>query len=44
MDGDSVRAVEYLDSAAGNAHLNLLMEQSVRHRVKELIDLDMIIY
>ena len=43
MNGDAIRAVEYLDDAAGNAHLHLLLEQSVRHRVQEVIDLDVII-
>jgi hypothetical protein len=43
MNGDALRAVEYFDDAAGDAHLYLFLEQSVRHRIEEAVDLDVIV-
>src|SRR5262249_11409537 len=43
VNGDAFRSVEYFDDAAGGAHLHLLPEQSVRHRIEEAIDLNVII-
>ena len=43
MNSDPFRSVEYLDDAASNAHIHLLPEQGVRHRVQEVIDLNVII-
>jgi hypothetical protein len=43
MNSDPFRSVEYLDNAARHTHIHLLPEQGVRHRVQEVIDLDVII-
>ena len=43
MARDPLAAVKYLDGARGGAGVHLLAEQSVRHRVKEAIDLNMVI-
>src|SRR4051812_16443070 len=43
MGGDALAAMEHLDRAAGEAHVNLRADQRVRHRVEEALGLDMII-
>ena len=43
MSRDPLAAMEHLDGAAGQAHVDLRADQRVRHRVEEALGLDMIV-
>ena len=43
MGGDALAAMEHLDGAAGQAHVDLLADERVRHRVEEARGLDVIV-
>ena len=39
----ALAAMKDLDRQAGDAHVYLLMDQGVRHRAEELVDLDVVV-
>ena len=43
MDADALAAMEDLDGARGDAHLDLGADQRVRNRIQEVMDLDVIV-
>ena len=43
MGGDTPAAMEHLDDARGNAHVDFGANERVRHRVEEVFDLDMVV-
>src|SRR6516225_545770 len=43
MSGDTLAAVEHLDGVCGDADVDLLADQGVRHRIEEALDLDVVI-
>src|SRR5260370_12000891 len=43
MSDDALAAVEYLDGAGGNPHVDLCAEQRVRDRIEEVMDLNVIV-
>ena len=43
MDADALAAMEDLDGARGDAHLDLGADQRVRNRIEEVMDLDVIV-
>ena len=43
MGGDPPAAMEHLDSARGDAHVDLGANEGVRYRVEEAFDLDMVV-
>ena len=43
MDADALTAVENLDHAGGDAHIDLGADQRVRNRIEKVVDLDVIV-
>src|SRR5208283_2946899 len=43
MSGDARAAMKHLDRARGDADVDLLADQAVRHRIEEALDLDVIV-
>src|SRR6516164_3678550 len=43
MNCDALSAVEYLDDAASDTHLDLFMKQRVWNRVRHIVKFDMIV-
>jgi hypothetical protein len=43
MSGDALAAVEHLDGVCGDADVDLLADQGVRHRIEEALYLDVVI-
>src|SRR5271166_5603336 len=43
MGADALAAVEYLDCAGGDPHIDLGADERVRNRIQELVNLDVIV-
>ena len=43
MDANALTAMEYLDHAGGDAHIDLDADQRVRNRIKKVVSLDVIV-
>jgi hypothetical protein len=43
MSGNALAAMEHLDRERGDADIDLLADQGVRHRIEETLDLDVIV-
>ena len=43
MGADALAAVEYLDCAGGDPHIDLGADERVRNRIQEVVDLDVIV-
>ena len=43
MGADALAAMEYLDRAGGDPHIDLGADQRVRNRIEEVVDLDVIV-
>jgi hypothetical protein len=42
MDANALTAMEYLDHAGGDAHIDLDADQRVRNRIEKVVSLDVI--
>jgi len=43
MGGDALAAMEYLDRAGGDSHIDVGADEGVRNRIQELVNLDVIV-